>query len=173
MNFKVIFHSYWHIGSGLSGGRNLDAVVLKDINNMPYIPGKTIKGLLRDAAESIKEISEDDKWDNFINSFFGMEGEVNETKGFISDACVAQKTYEKIKDKIPLYRTLSSTAMDKGVALDNSLRTIEVTIPLTLFGTIKGFENSQIDQLQKCFKWIKRLGMHRNKGLGICEIHLI
>ena len=55
--YKIEFQSYWHIGSGLSTGTANDASLLKDRNNFPFIPGKTLKGLIRDAALLLSGIS--------------------------------------------------------------------------------------------------------------------
>lgn len=51
LNIVIQIHSQWHCGSGLSAGADLDALVIKDPNNMPYIPGKTVKGLIKEAVE--------------------------------------------------------------------------------------------------------------------------
>lgn len=45
LNIKIEFFSPWHCGSGLSAGADADSLVIKDTNGLPYIPGKTIKGL--------------------------------------------------------------------------------------------------------------------------------
>jgi CRISPR/Cas system CMR subunit Cmr4 (Cas7 group RAMP superfamily) len=49
-DFTLTFElqSYWHIGDGKQAGVYADALVRKD-NGLPYIPGKSINGLLRDA----------------------------------------------------------------------------------------------------------------------------
>ncbi len=44
------FHGYWHIGSGRGDGLGTDAAVIRTPGKLPYMPGRTIKGLLRDAA---------------------------------------------------------------------------------------------------------------------------
>lgn len=51
LNIKIEFFSPWHCGSGLSAGADADSLVIKDTNGLPYIPGKTIKGLIREAVE--------------------------------------------------------------------------------------------------------------------------
>ena len=53
IKYKVIFFTDWHCGSGLAAGADVDALVIKDSDGLPYIPGKTMKGLLREAAEEI------------------------------------------------------------------------------------------------------------------------
>lgn len=49
LNFT--FSSYWHAGSGRGRDAVLDAEVLRDADDLPYLPGKTIKGLLRKAMK--------------------------------------------------------------------------------------------------------------------------
>ncbi len=48
---KFELSSYWHIGSGLGSDAIADAVVVRDVDQLPVLPGRTIKGLLRDAME--------------------------------------------------------------------------------------------------------------------------
>ena len=58
IKYKIEFHTDWHCGSGLAAGADVDALVVKDKNGMPFIPGKTIKGLVREAVEEIRHIQE-------------------------------------------------------------------------------------------------------------------
>ena len=48
--YNITFHSNWHCDSGLASGAHLDALVIKDKNGMPYIPGKTLKGIIKEAV---------------------------------------------------------------------------------------------------------------------------
>ena len=45
IDYTICFFSPWHCGSGTSAGADVDELVVKDKNGMPYIPGKTLKGL--------------------------------------------------------------------------------------------------------------------------------
>ena len=47
ITYTIEFFSYWHCGSGLSAGADVDSLVIKDAIGMPFVPGKTIKGLIR------------------------------------------------------------------------------------------------------------------------------
>ena len=58
IEYTITFLSDWHAGSGLSSGAEADAVVIKDSNNLPYLPGKTIKGLVKDALLDLGNNSE-------------------------------------------------------------------------------------------------------------------
>lgn len=53
VTYRLKFYSEWHCGSGLGAGADVDALVVKDKNKLPYVPGKTIKGLIREAVENI------------------------------------------------------------------------------------------------------------------------
>ena len=44
MKYKVEFYSDWHCGSGLSSGSDIDSLVIKDEDGLPFVPGKTLKG---------------------------------------------------------------------------------------------------------------------------------
>ena len=56
---KIEFQSDWHIGSGAGIPGSVDRQVLRDSQGFPYIPGKTLTGILRDAAEFVAEIRGD------------------------------------------------------------------------------------------------------------------
>lgn len=51
MRVSVLFdlHSYWHAGTGRGSGPDVDAVVFRTPAGLPCLPGRTVKGLLRDA----------------------------------------------------------------------------------------------------------------------------
>jgi CRISPR/Cas system CMR subunit Cmr4 (Cas7 group RAMP superfamily) len=46
--YQIDFFSYWHASSGLAGGAYADLLVNKTREGLPYIPGRTLKGLLRE-----------------------------------------------------------------------------------------------------------------------------
>ena len=167
MKYKVTFLDYWHIGSGISGGSRVDSTVLKDENNLPFIPGKTIKGLIREMAEEVfGEKSE------FVIEYFGDE-ETKIGKAYFSNCYLDENTQKGIianKLSNNLYEIIASTKIaENGIAEDYSLREIEVTIPLTLYGEIKNIDDKK-DEFKKLLKMVKRMGLNRNRGLGRCEI---
>lgn len=187
MNRKIIyqieFFSYWHVGSGLAGSTYADSIVNKNIQNLPFIPGKTIKGLLRDAAEKINGFNEEMVSDEFIKDVFGVseEGNTNyqdEGKAFFTNAGLSQELSEgiiKSASENELYKVISSTKIDEnGQAQEGSLRQLEVTIPLTLYGVIEHVPEGKYEkELSFCFDWIKQLGQNRNRGLGKCKFLIV
>ena len=55
MILEIQLLSYWHAGSGFGRGADVDALVLKEGNSLPYLPGRTVKGLLREAMQCCEE----------------------------------------------------------------------------------------------------------------------
>ncbi len=179
--------SDWHIGSGEEGGAYADALVLKDSNNLPYLPGRALKGLLRDAFEQGVsnhwfEHGDDQK---LVNDLFGGEGEGIETQGIIqvSSGCLSEeeKAYliSEPSASSKLYRVIRHTAIDNetGVAQETSLRSIEVTIPMTLKAEItfnaehpkfSEYENSKtlLKWLAQSSRLIMSFGAKRQRGFG-------
>lgn len=182
--YKIKFFSYWHTGSGLAGSTYADAIVNRNAGGLPIIPGKTLKGLLRDAAEQIHYFDSDAVTKDFIQDVFGADSEKlgvdskNEAKAFFTNAELSKELSKSILEKgysSELYKVISSTKIDEnGQAKDGSLRQLEVTIPLTLYGAIEQFPNEDyLNQLKKCFAFIKQIGQNRNRGLGKCEFSIL
>jgi CRISPR/Cas system CSM-associated protein Csm3 (group 7 of RAMP superfamily) len=179
INFSIKFFGYWHIGSGLSGGTKADNLVLKDQNNIPYIPGKTIKGLFRHAAEELSVLSNHLFERDLILNAFGDSGYDLELSSplFFSDVMLNQSDSTSIiKESLSesLYEVLSSTKIaENGTAEDKSLRQMEVTVPLILYGSIQDFSGKYESLLVRIAPMIKNLGLNRNRGLGRCEIKFL
>ena len=53
LKYTITFFSNWHCGSGQAAGSDVDELVVKNRDGLPYVPGRTIKGLLRDAADML------------------------------------------------------------------------------------------------------------------------
>lgn len=184
ITYKITFFSEWHCGSGLSSGSDLDELVIKDRDKFPFIPGKTLKGLLKEAAMEIIELQGGNPVEKqFITNFFGFfDGEVSErsmvhTKGtaYFTDAMVSPYLKKKANEMTEFfYRDMASTAIaENGIAGKSSLRRIETTIPCELYARIYGVDEQYIPELIQCMQWIKRIGLNRNRGLGRCHLELM
>lgn len=185
--YQIEFFSYWHASSGLAGGAYADLLVNKTRAGLPYIPGRTLKGLLREAAETISHFDKDLVSQAFIIDVFGQspeekdivdESATHEAKSFFSNAHLSNHLQKKISkdDASFLYQVLASTKINElGVAAYGTLRQLEVTVPLTLFATIEQFPDipGYEQQISHCFQWIKRMGLNRSRGLGRCKFSII
>jgi CRISPR/Cas system CSM-associated protein Csm3 (group 7 of RAMP superfamily) len=193
VRYTLTFLSDWHAGSGLSIGAKADASVIKDANGLPFLPGKTIKGLLKDALMDIMEAQPTRVNCSDILELFGgvlgrdcLDAEVkthNEetTNGrlFFSNANFEfdLSDSENAHLKEYLYRTQASTAInERGTAIKGSLRVIETTIPLELYGFIsqrEAFSEHTLNLLDMAMRWTRHIGQNRNRGLGRCRFERI
>lgn len=188
IHYQIRFFSYWHTGSGLSGGAYTDLLVNKTKQNLPFIPGRTLKGLFREAGVMINGFDSSLVSQDFIYQVFGESPDENkmqkelytkEALSYFSNANLSENATKGIiesKKQPFLYEILASTKIDKqGLAEDGTLRQMEVTVPLTLYGMIEHFPDRSdfIEQLTYCMNWVKRLGLNRNRGLGRCEFSIV
>ena len=184
LQYKIEFTSFWHTGSGLSSGTDSDLVVIKDKNELPFIPGKTLKGLLREAAEIINNLDDKLVSQVFINTVFGEKSDEDKTdkpqeaKCFFTDAYLTEVIREYLSEnknqKESLYKDISSSRIDNnGQTVDHSLRQMEVSIPLELYAEVIDLPNEFQNQLEYCFAWVKKMGLNRSRGFGRCVFQTI
>lgn len=175
--YRIQFYSDWHCGSGLSAGADADLLVIKDKNGLPFIPGKTMKGLILDGARTLVDAGEISK--SSIVSIFGCENDKEQPPqggvAYFSNANLTESIQRELcsdpNKKSMLYRNITSTAIEgNGQAKEHSLRSMEVTVPLTLFAKVSGLDDKQKSIIDKSLKMIKRLGTGRNRGLGRCDV---
>ena len=195
IKYKITFLSDWHAGSGLGAGADADAVVIKDKHNFPYLPGKTIKGLLKDALHDIRDVQPNVFDEQLVDKLFGYEIKEKQKENsdekedakvkstvqghlFFSNAELDKNEKDQItKEMTPfLYRNFASTTIDEnGVAKEGSLRTMQVCVPLELHGEIvhtEDFKPEERATLEKAMQWTRALGSNRNRGLGKCKIQI-
>lgn len=172
IHYTVEFFGYWHCGSGLSAGADVDALVVKDKDGLPYIPGRTIKGLVREAVEEIAYYTKSEIDTNRIFGFCDDADKRRTGEAFFSNAELPQEDKAAIKtNKLSeyMFTSLSNTAIgDDGIAKDHSLRKTEVTLPCILEGTIQDVPEYCRELVINGLGYIKRLGTDRNRGLGRC-----
>lgn len=165
MKIAINFFTYWHCGSGSSGGSSVDALVARDSNGLPYIPGKTLKGHIREMAESLNK-------PEFVDSCFGISRDGVEQEGecYFSNATIEEDINKDLVSY--LFKNISATKIDsKGLAVTGSLREIEVVVPLRLYATIENCKEKGL--MKKALSQVKRIGLNRTRGLGRCEISVV
>lgn len=166
--------SDWHIGSGLDSATDADALTLKNDQDLPFIPGKTIKGLVKDAVNDLIEIGKATD-DQLVKIFGKMTNERDSISGnaFFSNATMLEEERKDVYNNSLsdyLYRNIASTSIaENGVAKDKSLRVMQVTLPITLEGEITQLNEADKTLLKTAFQLIRHLGVNRNRGLGRCK----
>ncbi len=189
MNTRTLqleFHDLWHVGSGRGRGAHLDAVVDRDEYDLPYVPGRMLKGVLRDAAERLAEWrAASTETEALLGALFGRPGHGDGGAGHgmpgvlhVSDARLPGDVAQWLasgegKDyRERIFREHFSTRIDhaSGTASQSSLRGIETVVPMTLVAEISiGSEphaGPGFDLLRTALPLVRALGAHRNRGFG-------
>lgn len=197
ITYSIQFYEYWHSSSGLSAGTQAALAVRKTKMGLPLLPGKTLKGLLNEAAYKLHDLHPDLVSQTFLQEVFGtgdddynvdtnIDSDAEKSKAsqcFFSNAELSAQLTQALtnsksaaQQKRHLYTQLASTAMDKkGLAIDNTLRTIEATVPLTLYAKIVDFPDkaAYLKSLKYCMQWVKKAGLNRTRGMGRCTFSII
>lgn len=133
----------WHVGSGKAEGRHLDAVVERDAFGLPHVPGRMLKGLLRDAARAMEA------WGHWpagtMERLFGSDsqredGATHPGRVAVSNAelppverqWLSQEAARAQRQALFVERFETAIDKDSGIAASGSLRGIERVIPLQL-----------------------------------------
>lgn len=175
LHYTITFYSPWHCGAGLSAGADVDVLVVKDAEGLPYVPGKTLKGLLREAVEDYTALSEPDA-ESVVSYVFcrPQDGNAYQTPTFFSDAKLLERESKAIiaaQAQQFLYQGVSRTAInERGVAEEHSLRRIETVVPCTLEATLYNVPEEAVELLCKGMGMVKHIGLGRSRGLGRCEL---
>lgn len=184
---KLEIKSYWHPGSGRGRGSHIDATTHRNAYNLPNLPGRTLKGLVRNAVHRWEQFGGYAKQTMMTNvptiadCLFGPYGDKT-WAGLLrfSDAELPPDEIAALVDNpviiAGLYREYFSTAIDHatGTALENSLRSIELVVPLTLYAQIDliptakylQLQNHWQDLLKPALSLIQAIGAYKSRGLG-------
>ncbi|MBR4518259.1 MAG: hypothetical protein IKO65_04575 [Victivallales bacterium] len=177
IHYQIEFFSPWLCGSGMGGGDDADYRPLLDANGLPFVPGKTIKGLLREAATAIgcnNELTEK-IFGRASTRQDGVRGDSTEGTAHFSNAEIPPETQLKIlqdtklADELLLGRYFTQIEAN-GQVKDKSLRRGEYAVPMRLEGRIYGVEESERTMLEQCMGYIKQLGTQRSRGFGRCRM---
>lgn len=177
------------LGSGEGWGSIIDSDTVFDKYGIPYLPGRRVKGLLRESAEEVLEMFDkagiNSVAKDSLEKLFGKPGNM------LTSGCTVNnfylRDYETLKQWIKWgenkYRIFFSkdiienvfteirqqTRVDKnGVAEENSLRTERVLKKGLIFkGNISIEDNKGFLKLLvfSCAN-LRRIGSDRNRGLG-------
>ncbi|WP_428697120.1 RAMP superfamily CRISPR-associated protein [Stappia sp.] len=179
---KLIFRilSFWQVGTGAGEMGIFDERPIRDHEGLPFIPGRQVKGLCRQAvrdAEVLGCVSA-----GTADVLFGARAEPG--KPLLDDPDPGVLRFDDARLPVAerqalvgrhklisgLYRTRRSTAMtEDGVARPHSLRFEEVAIPLTLEAEVSRPDEADdewMKDLEKVLPLIIALGSGRTRGMG-------
>ena len=184
MLIEIDIRSYWRSGTGAGETGGIDASCAVDCDGLPYLPGKHLKGLLRDAVAQaidfgwVSGVTVDDLFGQ--QGFRGLKAYSRAEKGRlrvdsahlpVTDRDAVLASGDKVALIQQLFRNVQSTAMCKesGAAKDKSLRLEQVAVPLRLVFEVTELsgERSNWDEvLITAMPLIRAVGQKRTRGLG-------
>lgn len=194
INYKILFNSDWAVHDGRSFA-DIDSCLLRDTDGFPYIPGRTIKGVLRESFEEIED-SIDNIYGNKIDaaSYFGaniFKKHQNEESIFIfsnlevNDNLRNEILKLNINERQVVLRNVSITVprisidRETKITKEKSLAKIELGRKgMIFYGDIRKkhgemFKKEEIEILDILFKYTRRLGALRTRGKGKCRFEII
>lgn len=177
------FLSPWHMGSGFGEGAHLDALPVKSAAGLPYIPGRSVKGLFREALLLAAECGQTEE--ETVVTLFGSRdeeqsryettpGKLSFTSATMGEAMEVWGSSGNNADALKqLFMPLASTQIDPdGLAHDRSLRKIEAALPVELTAVVEYEESGSgyHTLLATAASLIRQAGSHRHRGLGRVKV---
>jgi CRISPR-associated protein Csx10 len=152
-----------HGGDGFSGIVDMDLVY--DVDGLPFIPAKRLKGLLRESALEILDF--DNGYNGVYNEMFGEAGKAEGGSLKLGNGRIVE--HER-GGNITALRT--RTAMENGRAKDKSMRVMRVVNKGCAFAFNADFSENHREFLELCCKGLRHMGLNRTRGLGevVCSI---
>lgn len=191
--------SDWRIGSGTGRQGAVDGLVVRDVNGLPYIPSTTLRGVWRDAAETLAHGLDEGQagggWARLVSHLFGnqpaLESENALTAGPVSAALLVDDA--RFPDVMGRYFNQGKnvareafTFVKSGVSIDpengrakqDYLKFDEIARAGAELVTTVSLESSgdaTFDMVAEAFalaslRLVERIGGDRRRGAGRCEI---
>jgi CRISPR-associated protein Csx10 len=185
---QILLLSESLIGNSEGYGAIIDKDSVFDEVGLPIIPGKRIKGILKEQAVILEEFK---YLKNSVKTLFGNTGLTNKhldylsVSSFVLHEYIENKAYLKYliqkgeisrSEVINHFTTLRMmTRIDDGIATDTSLRTFRVLKKgLEFTGELLfDSEHSVPEDLKNIIALTRRIGSMRNRGLGNIQCRLV
>lgn len=184
------------IGSAEGYGAIIDKDSVFDEVGLPIIPGKRIKGILREQADLLEKFGKIDSVNtltgktNSVQTLFGNIGLTDKATEYLSVSSFTLSDYEANKnylkyliqkgqisrsEVIEYFTTLRMmTSIDEdGIAADTSLRTFRVLNKGLVFTGELYFDQLQETDFKNIVSLTRRIGSMRNRGLGHIQCKLV
>ncbi|ODT03825.1 MAG: hypothetical protein ABS52_07815 [Gemmatimonadetes bacterium SCN 70-22] len=197
LRYQLRFHSDWHIGSGFGRPKAVDRLVLRHAqDDLPYVPGKSITGVWREACEvvarGLDEGNDGAPWQVWLATLFGrrvhgrMGGRPSAKRIRIGaarfDDAFRQALVASPAVRETLTHVVPGVEIDErtGRAMDQQLRFIEMTrAGAILVGDVEfvelddGEAAAAMALLRAGATWVEAIGGKRRRGAGRCDLELL
>jgi len=189
--------SDWHIGCGAGRTGDVDSLVQRDRDGIPYIPAKTLTGIWRDACElvalGLDNGEENGAWQKWVDYLFGEQPSLAEAAIetpprpaalSVRAAYLPESLHKLLKHKPELKNALTfvkagiSIDPKSGCAINDYLRFEEMVRGGTELKAKCELNLPQDEKQKKAAyalliagtKLVERLGGKRRRGAGKCHL---
>ncbi len=196
LTLHLQFLSDWHVGEGAGARGQIDAIVRRHpTDGLPYVPAKTLTGILRDGCERVAygldAGQEDGHWHTLLREVFGSNQEdkvdrmARTARLTVGAARLPGDLRKGILDTDGMTEALvfikPGVKLDtQGVAQSQMLRFEEVVLagaqlhaPLTLNQLTGARRDCALALLTAGAQAVERLGAKRRRGNGRCTLKLV
>jgi hypothetical protein len=170
------------MGAGISG--MVDSEIQHDDNGLPFISGRTLKGLLvNECSEILYALNDAQNWKDAAQSLFGSRGDMDVLSGLsIGDATLAPDLVNQILcDELTRQEVLDAltsiryqTAMsEQGAPKDESLRATRTLISGLIFYAPFSLPDDNLQArslLAACVLSLRHAGLGRRRGKGKIKV---
>jgi CRISPR-associated protein Csx10 len=73
---RLTMGSDWHVGSGMGRPGNIDRLIVRDADGLPFVPAKTVRGIWRDSCERLCRGLDGGQlgdWSRLVDRLFGSQ----------------------------------------------------------------------------------------------------
>ena len=194
VKIELTFLSDWHIGTGGGIPGIADRSILRDAEGFPYIPGRTLRGIFRDAHEKLFSLPH--LKENILSpvEVWGARQQDKDTSGFrqgrwqVSNGVLNKQLRDQLLQASPDVRHIwldEFTFIVPRIALnprkrvrENHLAFIEMGRKgLTFTFTLSRLDNSPFDEKERYLLrllslFVQRLGGTRRRGKGRVKLSI-
>lgn len=186
LTLEVTMLSDWHIGTGSSGEGNIDRRIARDEDGFPFIPAKSLTGILRDSCEEVLSylgLDADPEMDNWATYIFGRANVSSKLRVRAAKMDIASRGYLlsfDVTERSVLSKALATVkpgvTIDplSGRAKDDHLSFLEVARPMVLTANVELLDSTPevLSLVVSACRLVEYIGAKRRRGLGRCSMRL-
>lgn len=177
MRIRIELKSDTCFGSGEIYNSFIDSDVCYDKYGLPYLPGKRLKGCLRECAKELCDWGEKISLEEIFGTAGGQSSRLVLSDGKLENYEDYRAALQKEKNQMLVHpqrvldlfsytRTQTRIEEKTGVAKDTSLRVTRVLKRGLVFFTDVEIEECYVQELEKCCKALRHMGLNRTRGMG-------
>lgn len=155
----------------------IDTDVCYDSYGLPYIPGKRLKGCLRECAQELNDWGDEIPISEMFGEKGNQKGKVIICNAYMEDAENYIRSIQKfpknplchpqnVLNQFSYIRTQTSINYDTGIAEEKSLRTTRVVNKGLKFEADLEIEDKYCEALERCLTVFRHIGIARTRGYG-------